>query len=210
MAMSTPLLPEPLPPPLPPPEIAPPNRWLFRLPLILFGALALLFLARLFAGDPARLPSALIGKPAPATELPALAGLQRGGVPLPGMSDAGFRDRVTVVNVFASWCGPCREEHPLLMQLASSAPFASGRAVLAGLNHKDEPENARRFLAVLGNPYGAVGTDRNGRASIEWGVYGVPETFVVNKAGVITYKHVGPLDLAGLAKVNAAILSAGP
>ncbi len=193
----------------PEPVVQPGNKWIFRLPLILFAALAILFMARLFAGDPARLPSALIGKPAPVTVLPALEGLQRGGVALPGFSTEALRGKAVVLNVFASWCGPCREEHPLLMQLAAAAPFTTGKAVLAGLNHKDEPENARRFLSVLGNPYAVVGADRSGRTSIEWGVYGVPETFVIDREGLIIMKHVGPLDEAAAAKVMAAVMAPG-
>lgn len=181
------------------------SRWLYRAPLIVFAALALLFFARLQAGDPARLPSALIGKQAPTTSLPPLEGLRRSGVALPGFDTTTLKGRIVVLNVFASWCAPCREEHPLLMELAATMPFTSGRAVLAGLNHKDEPENARRFLGSYGNPYGAVGVDRNGRSSIDWGVYGVPETFVVDAAGRIMLKHVGPLDAAAVGKVMALV-----
>jgi cytochrome c biogenesis protein CcmG, thiol:disulfide interchange protein DsbE len=184
------------------------GNWMFRLPLILFMALAILFMARLFAGDPARLPSALIGKPVPVTALPALDGLHRAGGAIPGFSTEALKGKVVVLNVFASWCGPCREEHPLLMQMAATTPFTSGQAILAGLNHKDEPENARRFLSVLGNPYQNVGADRSGRASIEWGVYGVPETFVIDREGLILMKHVGPLDETAAAKVMAELQKA--
>ncbi|MCA0422153.1 MAG: DsbE family thiol:disulfide interchange protein [Proteobacteria bacterium] len=163
------------------------------LPLILFGALALLFLFRLFTGDPQRLPSALVGKAAPATELPALPGLMRGGVAVPGFRiGGGDGGQVTVLNVFASWCVPCREEHPVLMDLAGAL---KGKPVrLVGLNYKDKPEAALKFLADLGNPYSAVGVDAGGRAGIDWGVYGVPETFVISAAGTVVDKHVGPLN----------------
>jgi cytochrome c biogenesis protein CcmG/thiol:disulfide interchange protein DsbE len=159
------------------------------LPLVIFAGLAGLFLYRLEAGgDTSRVPSALIGKPVPDFVLPPLAGLVEAGAPVPGLATADLKGRVTVVNVFASWCVPCRQEHPLLMQLAKDPSVR-----LVGINYKDEPENARRFLGSLGNPYAAVGADEKGRAAIDWGVYGVPETFVVGKDGRIAYKFIGPL-----------------
>jgi cytochrome c biogenesis protein CcmG/thiol:disulfide interchange protein DsbE len=165
------------------------GRWaLVALPLAIFLALLALLLFRLGAGDPSRLPSALIGKPAPAASLPPLANLARDGVVLPGLDPKTFAGRVTIVNVWASWCAPCRDEHPFLVKLASDR-----RIVLAGINYKDEAENARRFLERYGNPYSAVGVDANGRGAIEWGVYGVPETFVVGRDGKIAYKQIGPI-----------------
>lgn len=161
------------------------------LPLILFSALALLFLYRLFTGDPQRLPSALIGKPAPATVLPAMPGLGAAGVAVPGIDAAAKPGIVTVLNIFASWCIPCREEHPVLIDLARTAKAANIR--LIGLNYKDQPAAGLKFLNDFGNPYQEVGVDATGRAGIEWGVYGVPETFVVSPGGLITYKHIGPL-----------------
>ncbi|TWG49176.1 MULTISPECIES: DsbE family thiol:disulfide interchange protein [unclassified Aminobacter] len=159
------------------------RRWLLLLPLALFLALSGVFLVQLLSGrDSSVIPSALIGREAPVTSLPALDGIN-----LPGFDPAQFAGKVTLVNVWASWCAPCRQEHPLLMQLA-----ADGRFDIAGLNYKDQPENARRFLNELGNPYTLIGTDDSGRAAIEWGVYGVPETFLVGKDGRIAYKHVGP------------------
>jgi cytochrome c biogenesis protein CcmG/thiol:disulfide interchange protein DsbE len=163
------------------------------IPLAVFGALALLFLFRLFAGDPSKLPSALIGRPAPSFTLPALEGLQRDGKPVPGLASADMRGGVTLVNVWASWCAPCRDEHPLLIELARDPAIR-----LVGINYKDQPENARRFLASLGNPFAAVGVDASGRAAIDWGVYGVPETFVIAPDGTIAYKHVGPITQATL------------
>jgi cytochrome c biogenesis protein CcmG, thiol:disulfide interchange protein DsbE len=178
--------------------------WLFRAPLIIFAGLSLLFLVRLFSGDPATLPSALIGRAAPSVDLAPLAGLTAQGQSVPGIIAKDYAGgRVTVVNIFASWCAPCREEHPLLMQLA-----ARGEARIIGLNHKDNPENARRFLGALGNPYSAVGVDPHGKASIEWGVYGVPETFVVDGRGIVRHKHVGPLTPASLGVLLAAIAAA--
>ncbi len=166
------------------------------LPLALFGALALLFLVRLYSGDPQKLPSALVGKRAPATELTALPGLVNGSTVVPGLKAQDFRGEVTVLNIFASWCVPCRDEHPSLMQLAKT-----GSVRILGLNFKDKPDAALKFLMSLGNPYSAVGVDPAGRAGIEWGVYGVPETFVIRADGTIAFKHVGPLSAETLQSV---------
>ncbi|RXF69603.1 DsbE family thiol:disulfide interchange protein [Hansschlegelia zhihuaiae] len=177
------------------------RRKLLLIPLLVFVALAALLFARLFSGDPSTLPSALIGRPAPDLALPPLEGLTADGAAVPGFSRAELASgEVTLVNVFASWCGPCRDEHPELMELKARG------LRLFGLNHKDNPENARRFLGGLGNPFSRVGVDPNGRASIEWGVYGVPETFVVDGQGRIAFKFVGPLtDAAVEAKLMPAI-----
>ena len=164
------------------------RRLLVLLPLVIFLALAALFFFRLGAGDPSRLPSALIGHEAPATELPAVAGLERNGAPVPGIVPADFKGAVTVLNVWASWCVPCRDEAALLVTLA-----ADKRIRLVGINYKDQADNARRFLGRYGNPFAASGTDASGRAAIEWGVYGVPETFIIGRDGRIAYKLVGPL-----------------
>jgi cytochrome c biogenesis protein CcmG/thiol:disulfide interchange protein DsbE len=161
---------------------------LMLLPLILFVGLAALFWFRLGSGDPSRIPSALIGRPAPQTTLPPLAGLTSEGTPVPGLDPAIFKGKVSVVNVWASWCVPCHDEAPLLTELAKDK-----RLQLVGINYKDAPDNARRFLGRYGNPFGAVGVDGNGRAAIEWGVYGVPETFIVGREGTIVYKLVGPV-----------------
>ncbi len=182
----------------PPTLPEPPRRgglgWVALLPLVIFLGLAAIFWNQLTGGgNPQDLPSALIGSPAPEFELPPIERLVEAGAPVPGFSRADLMGRVSLVNVFASWCGPCREEHPLLMQLAEDGRFA-----ILGLNYKDAPENATRFLYGLGNPYDAVGSDRNGRVGIDWGVYGVPETFVVAADGTIVYKHVGPLSEASL------------
>jgi cytochrome c biogenesis protein CcmG/thiol:disulfide interchange protein DsbE len=164
------------------------RRMIVFIPLITFLALAALFVLRLGAGDPSRIPSALIGHPAPRTDLPPLAGLERQGKPVPGLDGADFKGQVTVLNVWASWCVPCRDEAPLLMTLA-----ADRRVRVVGINYKDQPDNARRFLGRYGNPFAANGTDDNGRAAIEWGVYGVPETFVIGRDGRIAYKLIGPI-----------------
>jgi cytochrome c biogenesis protein CcmG/thiol:disulfide interchange protein DsbE len=162
--------------------------WLVALPLVGFIALAGIFLARLYSGDPSKIPSALIGRPAPQTALPQLAGLARDGAQVPGLDPAVFKGKVSVVNVWASWCVPCHDEAPLLTELGKDS-----RLQIVGINYKDAPDNARRFLGRYGNPFGIVGVDGNGRASIEWGVYGVPETFVIGRDGTVAYKMVGPV-----------------
>jgi cytochrome c biogenesis protein CcmG/thiol:disulfide interchange protein DsbE len=171
------------------------RRLIVTIPLVAFLALAALFMYRLGTGDPSRIPSALIGRPAPATSLPPLAGLERDGRPVPGLDAADFKGEVTLLNVWASWCGPCRDEAPLLLALAADRRFR-----IAGINIKDQADDARRFLGRYGNPYVANGVDANGRASIEWGVYGVPETFVVGRDGLIAYKLIGPITPGNLEK----------
>ncbi|MES2032391.1 MAG: DsbE family thiol:disulfide interchange protein [Pseudomonadota bacterium] len=166
-------------------QAAPKRRWVLALPLLIFAALAALFWFRLGA-DPAKLPSALIGRAAPQTTLPALEGLKERGAPVPGLDPAAFKGKVSLVNVWASWCVPCHDEAPLLTELGKDK-----RLQLVGINYKDSPDNARRFLGRYGNPFGIVGVDGNGRAAIEWGVYGVPETFIVGRDGRIAYKMVG-------------------
>lgn len=172
--------------------VAPPRRRLlpFLAPVLIFAAVAVLFGTALRKGDPSKLPSALIGKSAPMTELPPLAGLVKDGRPLPGINGtADFgKGRAVVVNFWASWCIPCVEEHPQLVALAKRTGVP-----IYGVNHKDTPANAHRFIARYGNPFTAVGTDANGRAAIEWGVYGMPETFILDGNGAIAYKHVGPI-----------------
>jgi cytochrome c biogenesis protein CcmG, thiol:disulfide interchange protein DsbE len=153
------------------------------LPVLLFVGLAALFWKGL-SGDPSTLPSALINRIVPAFQLSAVEGLN-----VPGLTDADFRrGKVTVVNIWASWCGPCRAEHPLLMALAKREDI-----VLVGINNKDDAANATRFLGALGQPFQAVGADTSGRVTIDWGGYGVPETFIVDGEGTIRHKHVGPL-----------------
>ena len=145
--------------------------------------------------DPSLVRSVLINKPAPELTLPAVTGIGVGG-----LESSLLQGKPTVVNVFASWCVPCRAEHPYLEALKAQTGVQ-----LLGINQKDQPDNAVKFLAELGNPYDAIGADSDGRVSINWGVYGVPETFVVNPAGVITYKHIGPIDGQSLAEVVAAV-----
>jgi cytochrome c biogenesis protein CcmG/thiol:disulfide interchange protein DsbE len=153
--------------------------------LLVVLALGGVFGYQLLFGEPANeIPSALIGQPVPAV---ALAPLEQSGVP--GFGPDHFEGQVTLLNVFASWCAPCRQEHPMLMALSQDERFQ-----IIGINQKDQPADARRFLATLGNPYDRIGVDPDGRASIEWGVYGVPETFLIGADGVVLYKHIGVFD----------------
>src|SRR5215204_4741776 len=175
-------------------------RLLSLLPILVFTALAGLFLIRLYAGDPSKVPSALIGRPAPAFVLAPLPSLTRDAAAVPGLSGDDLKGRVTIVNVWASWCAPCRQEHPLLMELAKNPAIR-----VVGINYKDNPENARRFLGALGNPFAAVGADPNGRAAIDWGVYGVPETFVVGPDGTIRHKQIGPLTPEAMTEFRAKL-----
>ncbi len=154
----------------------------FALPLVALVGLIVVFAANINR-DPNYIPSVLINKPAPAVSLAAVPGL---GVP--GFDSAALKGEVTLVNIFASWCVPCRDEHPMLLALSKTAGVR-----IFGINQKDAPDNAVAFLSELGNPYAAVGADSNGRASIDWGVYGVPETFLIDRQGVIVLKIVGPL-----------------
>lgn len=163
-------------------------------PLAVFVALAVLFFVRLAGPAPGNLPSALAGKQIPDFSLPPLDGLMQDGVQVPALSASSLKGRVSIVNIWASWCGPCREEHPFLLALSKNT-----RINLVGINYKDDPENARRFLGTFGNPFSAVGRDSTGRTAIDWGVYGVPETFIVAADGTILYRHVGPLTAEAIA-----------
>lgn len=165
-------------------------------PLVVFLGLALLFLFRLKVTDPSLIPSALIGHPVPQMSLPPIAGLDRDGKPIPGIDPASFKNIVSVVNVWASWCVPCHDEAPVLLQLSQDTRFR-----VIGINYKDDPDNARRFLGRYGNPFAAAGADQNGRAAIEWGVYGVPETFVVDRDAHIAYKLVGQITAENYAAI---------
>ena len=161
------------------------SRALFLVPLVLFLAMTG-FLARgLFWGEPEKIPSVLIGKPAPEFDLPPIVD----GSGAPGLSKEDVKEGgVAIVNFWASWCGPCRIEHPLLMDIARTTDIP-----VYGINQKNVPAEALRFLEELGNPYTQIGADRDGRAGIDFGVYGLPETFVINEKGDIIYKHVGPI-----------------
>ncbi|WP_045834754.1 DsbE family thiol:disulfide interchange protein [Hyphomicrobium sp. 99] len=159
------------------------------LPVVVFAVVAGFFAMALRSGDPSRLPSTLVGKSVPQTDFPALAGLESDGKPAPGFNSADLaKGKVSVVNYFASWCQPCVDEHPFLEALKEQSGVD-----LYGVNYKDQPDAARRFIGRFGNPYSAVGTDASGRAAIDWGVYGTPETFIVNGRGEVVYKHVGPI-----------------
>jgi cytochrome c biogenesis protein CcmG/thiol:disulfide interchange protein DsbE len=167
---------------------------LLAVPLAAFCALAVIFAFALGSGDPTTLPSQLIGKQAPVLNLPAIEGLSEGARAVPGIAPGSLATgQVTVVNFWASWCAPCVAEHPLLLELKARTGVQ-----LYGINYKDQAVGARRFLGRYGNPFAAVGADANGRAAIEWGVYGMPETFVVDGRGVVVFKHIGPISEASL------------
>ena len=155
------------------------------LPLVLFGGLAAVFMTQLQSGrDVSEIPSALLGTKAPMLELAALDGSER-----PALTSDAIAGKLTLVNVFASWCVPCRQEHPMLLELSKDP-----RVNVVGINYKDRNDNALRFLGELGNPFSAIGVDPNGKAAIDWGVYGIPESYLVGPNGTILYKKVGPFD----------------
>lgn len=161
-------------------------RWRALIPALVFLLVAGLFLVAVFGGDPSRVPSPLIGRGVPDFDLPAVEGLA-----VPGLSSDDFgQGQAVVVNVWASWCVPCRQEHAVLSALKTRTD-----APLYGLNYKDTAESARSFLSELGNPFDRIGADHKGRVAIDWGVYGVPETYVIDGKGRIAYKHVGPLTM---------------
>jgi cytochrome c biogenesis protein CcmG/thiol:disulfide interchange protein DsbE len=170
---------------------APPRRriGLVVVPLLIFTTIAVIFGIALQSGDPSKLPSALIGKPAPTVDLPPVPELaDNRGRPVPGFATAKIGGGPAVINFWASWCVPCIQEHPLLVEIGRRAGVP-----IHGINYKDQAVAARRFLGRYGNPFTMVGQDVDGRAAIEWGVYGMPETFVVDGKGTIVYKHVGPI-----------------
>lgn len=153
----------------------------YLVPLAIF-ALLVAFLYRGLSLDPKLVPSPLVGKPVPAFTLTRLDN------PAATISDADFRGKVTLLNVWATWCVSCRREHETLVQLAKT-----GQVEIIGLNYKDDREAANRWLAQLGNPYVANAFDSDGRVGIDWGVYGAPETFIIDREGIIRHKHIGPL-----------------
>jgi cytochrome c biogenesis protein CcmG/thiol:disulfide interchange protein DsbE len=176
------------------------------LPLILVALLlGLLFAALRRSDEPSVLPSALIGKPVPDFALPPLSNLTAESGPVPGLSSAQLKSgQVSILNVWASWCAPCIAEHPQLIELSQQGiPIYS-------INYKDKPDAARRFLANHGNPFRAIGADESGFTAIDFGVYGVPETFVIDRDGRIAYRFPGPLSAEILAqKIMPAIKKAG-
>ncbi|WP_027993210.1 DsbE family thiol:disulfide interchange protein [Sinorhizobium meliloti] len=161
------------------------------LPLLIFAVLALIFWSQLNSGrDVSEIPSALIGTKAPMLAMPPLEGAATpSGEPMPALDDAAVKGKLTLVNVWASWCVPCRQEHPIILELSKDP-----RLNVVGINYKDRNENALRFLGELGNPFSAIGVDPNGKAAIDWGVYGIPESFLVAADGTILYKRAGPFD----------------
>lgn len=165
-------------------------------PLLVFVAIAGMFGFALTSADPRKLPSALIGKSVPATDFPALEGLVNEGRPVPGFTSADLaKGKVTIVNFWASWCTECIAEHALLKSLSERAGVD-----IYGVNYKDQTAAARRFLGRYGNPYAALGVDGTGRNAIEWGVYGMPETFVIDGTGRIAFKHVGAISAESVEK----------
>ncbi len=162
------------------------RRLLYLVPAIVFGVIAGYFLWGLDPErDPRYIPSPMIDQPVPEFELAAIEGMEG-----PGLKTADLTaGQVTLVNFFASWCLPCLAEHPILIELVERDGVR-----LVGINYKNEPEEARAWLAALGNPYAQIGAATTGRVGIEWGVYGLPETFVIDKQGRIRYRHVGPID----------------
>jgi len=170
------------------------RNWIFLVPVAVFALLAAGFYAGLGI-DSTALPSALIDQKAPDFSLPPLPGDER------GFSSADLAGQVSLVNIFASWCGPCRSEHPVLNALARSK-----RVPIYGIDYKDKPQAALAWIAELGNPYKRIGVD-DGRVGIEWGVYGVPETFLVDRAGRIRFKHVGPLTQAVVERTILPLVS---
>jgi cytochrome c biogenesis protein CcmG/thiol:disulfide interchange protein DsbE len=174
------------------------------IPLVLFLALAGIFLKQLATGaDTREIPSALLGRPVPEFALEPLNGLQGPDGQVPALTSQMLKGQVTIVNVWASWCAPCRIEHPVLMELSRRSGYA-----VAGINYKDQTENALRFLGEMGNPFSAIGVDPRGKAAIDWGVYGVPETFIVSADGKIAHKHVGPLTAEALERTFLPALQA--
>jgi cytochrome c biogenesis protein CcmG/thiol:disulfide interchange protein DsbE len=160
----------------------PVGRLRYGLPIVVFAALALM-LSWALKRDPHAIPSALIGQPVPQFTLPPVKGRTL------GLASSDLKDEVSLVNVFASWCVECRAEQSLLLQLK-----ADGILPIHGLNYKDSPDEAARWLNTFGDPYTRTGADLNGRVAIDWGVYGVPETFVITKDGRIARKQIGPLN----------------
>lgn len=160
------------------------------LPLVIFVGLAVIFWSQLDSGrDISEIPSALIGTKAPSLDMPPLEGATFKGAAMPVLTDAAIKGKLTLVNVWASWCVPCREENPIILELAKDP-----RLTVVGINYKDQTDNALRFLGELGNPFSAVGVDPRGKAAIDWGVYGIPESYLVDASGTIVYKRVGPFD----------------
>lgn len=172
------------------------------LPCLAFLGLAALFYLRLGSGDASKIPSALIGKPAPRFNLPVLTTGKPGEAAAPAatISDDALRQgHVTLVNIFASWCEPCHQEHAVLLGLSRDRALAAQGVQVIGIAYKDETANALRFMTEEGNPYAVIGIDKPGRAAIDWGVYGVPETFIVEGDGTIAYKFIGPMTAQAVA-----------
>lgn len=172
---------------------APKRRFGALLPFAVFACLAALFFFALKAGDPSKLPSALIGKPVPAFDLPPLE-MANKGTGANVTSAALGKGKPAIVHFFASWCAPCREEHPTVMALSDKLRAENPDVLFYGINYKDDASAARRFLGGYGDPYTQIGVDRSGRTAIDFGVYGVPETYVIAGDGTIAFRQAGPLN----------------
>jgi cytochrome c biogenesis protein CcmG/thiol:disulfide interchange protein DsbE len=173
------------------------HRLLFLAPVLVFIGLAVYFAAPLFNGtDPSLIPSPLIDKPVPTFDLPPLPGQEH------GLSSADLKGQVQIVNIFASWCIPCRAEAPVLMGLAKSA-----HVPIRGIDQKDKPEDAAKYLAELGDPYTSIGMDSDRHVSIDWGAYGAPETFIVDAEGRIRWKQAAPLTPADVSDTILPLLA---
>jgi DsbE subfamily thiol:disulfide oxidoreductase len=162
-------------------------RPIFLLPIAMFALIAGFFAwAMVIKRDPSTLPSVLIDLPPPAMVLAPLLDT------MPGLDTSKLGGQVALVNIFASWCPPCQVEHPVLLRLSRDAGFKN-KVKIVGIDYKDKPDDAKAWLARLGNPYEAIGVDPNGRAGIDWGAYGVPETYVIDRNGRVRYRQVGPI-----------------
>ncbi len=169
------------------------KRLIFLAPVVLFSVIAGYMAWGLLDPErnPSAVPSALVDRPVPAFTLPALEGFDEAGLKTEDLNGG----RVTLVNFFASWCVPCQIEHPLFMALA-----AQGKVELVGIAYRDKPADTLNWLRALGNPYSRIGVDQTGRTAIEWGVSGVPETFVIDREGRIRYQHIGPIHERDMAR----------
>ena len=177
-------------------------RFLIALPVVVALVIGAVFFWGLDPDrDPGAVPTVLLSQPAPEFDLPPVAGA---GVPGLSRADLSNLERPALVNVFASWCVPCRAEHAVLTRLVQEEGVP-----LMGLNYKDKPDDAADWLRDLGNPYDRIGSDLSGRAGIEWGISGVPETFVIDTSGTVVYRHVGPIVAADdLERVRSALAAA--
>jgi len=162
--------------------------------IVFFSILLIFFYLLIIERDPTKLPSKLLNKNVPKFETETLLGREK------FISSKEFGNEITLVNFFATWCKPCRDEHVYILRLLNKKKLK-----IIGINYKDNPKKAIKWLKELGNPYSNVALDKSGRIAIDWGVYGIPETFVINSKGIIKYKHVGPIAQKAYLKINSVI-----